>query len=398
MAAMTVFDAELDRRLGSLLPRLVAMRHDLHRHPELGFEERRTQGVVRAWLEEHGYRPRACADTGLVADLHPGAGPTVALRADLDALPIPEPTDLPYRSVHEGKSHKCGHDGHTVILAGAAAVLATRRGEATGNVRFLFQPAEEGVRGGGARVMVAEGALEGVAECYGLHNWPGFPKGAVHVTPGPVMAQVDHVAITLRGRGGHASTPQHCKDPIVAQAYLIAALQTVVSRTVGSDGVAVLTIARVAGGTTHNVIPDVVELEGTLRTFDPGVRVRVLQRLGELVPAMARAHGVEAELAVDPEYPAVVNDPTCAHAVAEVAAAVPGVREVSDQGLPLAAAEDFAYFARVVPSAYFFLGAGDPVGGTPGCHHPDFDFDDDLIPLGVRTMVALAGARLAALT
>ena len=216
---------------------LTSIRRDIHQHPELGFEEFRTQAAVQRWLSRHGYEWRVMAETGVVADLNPGIdGPTIALRADLDCLPMPETTDLPYRSVHEGRAHKCGHDGHTAIMMGVAAVLASHRDRIPGNVRILFQPAEEGVRGGGARVMVAEGALEGVREAYGLHNWPGFSKGSVHVAAGPVMAQVHTIRIKVRGVGGHASQPQRCRDPIVAGAHLVTALQTIVSRGLGYDG------------------------------------------------------------------------------------------------------------------------------------------------------------------
>ncbi len=189
----------IEREIAVLVEQTRDVRHDLHRHPELGFEERRTQSVVRAWLEGLGYSPRICAGTGLVADLDASRpGPTIALRADLDALPIDERTDLPWRSVHAGCSHKCGHDGHTAILLGVATVLKRHAALIPGNVRLVFQPAEEGVRGGGARVMVAEGALEGVSEIYGLHNWPAWPKGQVRVQPGPMLAQVHSFTIVRR--------------------------------------------------------------------------------------------------------------------------------------------------------------------------------------------------------
>ena len=254
--------------LGDLLPGLVELRRDLHRHPELGFEEHRTQGIVRGFLVEHGYEPRDCAGTGIVADLAPSAsGRTIALRADLDALPMHEHTDLPHRSVHDGRAHKCGHDGHTTMLLGAAAVLATMRDQLRGNVRLLFQPAEEGVRGGGARVMVEEGALDGVSEVYGMHNWPGFPKGELRVRPGPTMAQVDMLHVALLGEGGHGSQPERCRDPIAAGAQLVTALNSITSRGVGHRGGAVLSVCKFQSGTTHNVIPARAELAGTVRCF-----------------------------------------------------------------------------------------------------------------------------------
>lgn len=383
--------------LRELDPLLRELRHDLHRHPELGFEERRSQARVRDFLQSRGYQPQSCAGTGLIADLHPerhGRAPTIALRADLDALPIDERTDLPHRSVHPGVSHKCGHDGHTAILLGVADLLARHRGHIDGNVRLLFQPAEEGVRGGGAAVMLAEGALDGVAEIYGLHNWPGFPKGQLHIRPGVVMAQVTSLDLRLRGVGGHGSQPQRCRDPIVAGAHLIAALQTVVARDLGADGGAVVSITAFQAGNTHNVIPESAHLRGTIRAFDRDVHERVLRRVRELVEGNARGFGVEADLQLIPGYPLLVNHPECAAAVARVGRQLLGEAAITSAGLPIAGGEDFAYFTGAVPGAYFFLGAGRPGQDTPGCHHPDFDFDDDLIPRGAAVLLGLVRERL----
>ncbi len=378
-----------------LTERLVSIRHDLHQHPELGFEEVRTQALVKDWLEASGYTPRVMAETGLVADLHPGAeGPCLALRADLDCLPMQERTELPYRSVHEGRAHKCGHDGHTAILMGAAAILAKHKDEIPGNVRLLFQPAEEGVRGGGAKVMVAEGALDGVREVYGLHNWPDFRKGDIRVQAGPMMAQVHELYLTITGVGGHGSQPQICRDPIVAGAYLVNALQTLVSRELGYEGGAVVSITKFQAGSTHNIIPGKAELAGTIRTFDPAVADRVLHRLDEIVKGAALSFGVQIEARAVPGYPVVMNEPGCAEAVARVGRALVGDARVGREGLPTAGGEDFAYMSNTVPGAYFMLGAGVPDEVTPMCHHPDFDFDDDLIPLGVKIFLGLVVDRL----
>lgn len=393
---MTWDDPRAD--IEGLAPQLRQIRRDIHQHPELGFEETRTQALVRAWLSERGYTPRVCAETGLVADLKPGAaGPTVALRADLDCLPMQETTDLAYRSVHDGRAHKCGHDGHTAILLGVADILARYRDAVPGNVRLLFQPAEEGVRGGGAKVMVAEGALAGAAEVYGLHNWPGFPKGQVHVRAGAMLAQVHILSLTITGVGGHASQPQLCRDPIVAGAHLVTALQTVVSRGLGYAGGAVLSITQFTAGTTHNIIPEVAHLRGTVRSFHPEVGERVLTRLREVVDGTAAALGVRIELEVEDGYPVTMNAEHCAAAVARVAAAVVGPARVSEAGVPMAGGEDFAYMARAVPGGYFFLGARRGEEDTPVCHHPDFDFDDELIPTGIAMFLGLCRDRLAAL-
>lgn len=373
------------------------IRHDLHRHPELGFEEHRTQRVVRRWLEEHGYEPHVAAETGLVADLHPGhPGSTIGLRADLDCLPMDESTDLPYRSVHAGRAHKCGHDGHTAILLGTAALLRRFRDRVPGNVRLLFQPAEEGVRGGGARVMVEEGVLDPVDEIYGLHNWPAYPKGEIRVRSGPVMAQTYALHIAVVGRGGHASQPQVCRDPIVAASHLVCALQTVVSRGLGSQGGAVLSICQFQAGNTTNVIPDRAQLAGTIRCFDPRVGEHVVSRLQQIAGGIAAAFDVEIEVRAERGYPVLVNDERCAGAVRRVAQRLLGPDAVSEAELPMAGGEDFSYMTQAKPGAYFFVGTGRPDGTSPGCHHPDFDFDDDAIGVGVRMFLGLVEDRLQA--
>ncbi|HET6582455.1 MAG TPA: amidohydrolase [Nannocystaceae bacterium] len=385
--------------ISALQQELVAIRHDLHEHPELGFAEHRTSALVRTWLERHGYAPRPCATTGLVADLRPdliGHARTIGLRADLDCLPMPETTDLPYRSVHDGRAHKCGHDGHTAILLGVAAVLARHRDALPGNVRLLFQPAEEGVDGGGAKVMVAEGALDRVDEVYGLHNWPGYPYGHVRVRAGAMLAQTHWLGITVEGKGGHASQPQLCRDPIVAASHLVVALQTVIARGLGYEGGGVVSIARFSAGTTDNVLPERAELEGTVRTFAPEVTARVLERIREIAQGTAATFGVRVDVELEPGYPVVMNDPRCAAAVRKVAERVVGPDRVSEAGVPMAGGEDFAYMAQATPGAYFFVGTGGPAGDTPICHHPDFDFDDRIIPTAMALFLGLVRDRLAA--
>ncbi len=400
--------------IASLTPTLTEIRRDIHKHPELGFEEERTQRLIRGWLTQLGYSPRDCARTGLIADLRPeliGRTRTIALRADIDCLPMDERTELPWRSIHDGRAHKCGHDGHTAMLLGTAAVLAHYRQQIPGNVRLLFQPAEEGVDGGGAKLMIAEGALEGVDEVYALHNWPAYPLGQLRVVPGPIMAQVHGFEISIRGRGGHGSQPQVCRDPIVAGAALITALQTVVSRGLGVDGGAVVSVCTFQSGEANNVIPEVARMTGTVRSFSGEVTERVLARMREIAKGVAATYGVEVDLALETGYPALVNAPECVAAVYRAAERVecfvgpqsfvspPGLKgrqglEVSAEDLPLAASEDFAYFAAEVPSAYFFLGAGREGLDTPGCHHPDFDFEDELIPVGMQMFLALVRDRL----
>jgi len=395
---MTWADLEnrLDEELVGLLPELRAVRHDIHQHPELGFEERRTQSLIVEWLERHGYRPSTCAETGVIADLRPDLrthGPAIALRADIDGLPMQEGNDVPYRSVCEGRAHACGHDGHTAILLGAAAVLARHRDRAPGNIRFLFQPAEEGVRGGGAKVMVAEGALADVREVYALHTWPAYPHGEVRVAAGPMLAQTHSMTIEVVGVGGHGAQPHDCRDPIVAASHMVCALQTVVARGLGHEGGAVVTVGSFQAGTAQNIIPERARLCGTIRTFTPEVTQRVLDRIREIADGVARSFGVAVDVSLEPGYPVLVNDESCAAAVGRVAERVVGKKRISSAGLPIAGGEDFAYFARERPSAFFFLGAKRNEN-TPGCHHPAFDFDDDLLPIGIAMFVGLARDRL----
>ncbi|MCP4899468.1 MAG: amidohydrolase [bacterium] len=383
------------RETESLRETLIAVRHDLHAHPEIGFEEHRTQKVVREWLHKFGYTPRDSAGTGLVADLCPDSkGPTIALRADMDALPMEETTDLPYRSVNPGRAHKCGHDGHTTILMGAAAALAQCRDTLDGNVRLLFQPAEEGVRGGGARVMVDEGALEGVSEVYGLHSWPAWPKGELRVAAGPVMAQVHTFYISVRGKGGHGSQPQSSRDPILASSHLVTSLQSVVSRGLGFEGGAVVSVCSFNAGTTSNVTPDDARLSGTIRSFSKPTSERVLERMREITQGTANTFGVEVEFEVEEGFPVLVNNSECAEVVARIGEKVLGQGAVSSRDLPMAGGEDFAYYAQNKPSVFFFLGAGIEGEDTPTCHHTDFDFDDDLIPVGIEFFLRIIADRL----
>ncbi|PRQ08872.1 M20 metallopeptidase family protein [Enhygromyxa salina] len=380
----------------ALAPTLTEIRRDIHKHPELGFEEVRTQRLIKSWLTQLGFEPQECARTGLIADLRPelhGQGRTIALRADIDCLPMAEHTELEWRSIHDGRAHKCGHDGHTAILLGTAAMLARYREHVGGNVRLVFQPAEEGVNGGGAKVMVAERALEGVSEIYGLHNWPLYPRGELRVISGPIMAQVHTFEITVRGKGGHASQPQDCRDPIVAAAALINSLQTAISRGLSAAGGAVLSVCTFEAGEAVNVIPEVARMTGTVRSFTDTATERVLARMRELAKGIGAAYGVEVDLALETGYPVLVNNVECVEAVARVAAGIPGL-SLNGRDLPMAGGEDFAYFAAEVPAAYFFLGAGREGESTPGCHHPHFDFDDELIPTGMQMFLGLVRDRL----
>lgn len=381
-----------EAKLTSMLPELQAIRHDLHAHPELGFEEFRTSALVRRELEALGLQGHTSAETGIWVDLRPDlreTSKTIALRADLDALPMHESTPLPYRSTYPGKAHKCGHDGHTTILLGVARMLAPQRDSLNINVRLIFQPAEEGVRGGGAKVMVAEGVLDGVSEIYGLHNWPDYPFGELRVASGPVMAELCEVNIRVRGQGGHGSQPQRCRDPIAAAAALVVSTEGLARHCGGHSGGAVLSITQFHGGDANNVIPQDVTLAGSLRFVDQEVGDHMKEALRKRCQGIALSREVEVDCEILAEYPLLVNEAKCAERVQRVATTILGAEAVSGRELPMAGGEDFAYFAQQCPAAYFFLGAGTGEGPTPGCHHPDFDFDDRLIEIGVKVFCGI---------
>lgn len=368
---------------------LVALRHDLHAHPELGFEEHRTAGIVAEWLRKYGVEVRTgIAGTGVVGTLRgeAGEGAVVGFRADMDALPIEEQNDLPYRSQHPGKMHACGHDGHTTILLGAAAVLAQLRTQLRGTVRFYFQPAEEGVSG--AKAMLAEGVLQEMPPRWvvALHGRPGLPLGSVGIRAGAMMASADTFDIWLRGRGGHAALPHLTSDPIVAGAQLVQALQTLVSRESALSDPVVLSVTQFHAGNTYNVIPEEVHLAGTVRCLHEETRGRVRQRMEQVVKAVAGAWHLQERFEWHEGVPALWNNEEVTSRIAQVAEWAFGKERVIRLEHPLMGAEDFAYFARTVPSAMFFLGLGEVADWHTAC----FDFPDQAIAPGVEMFVRLA--------
>ncbi len=383
MAADTIDD---------LLPELVALRRDLHAHPELAFEEKRTAGIVAAALRLLGLEVHeGLAGTGVVGTLRHGGGTrTVGLRADMDALPIAEQSRLGHASRHAGVHHGCGHDGHTAMLLGAARQLArTRRFD--GTVHFIFQPAEEGR--GGARVMVEQGLFERFPcdAVYALHNWPDLPLGHAQTRPGPVMAAADRFDIVLRGRGGHAAQPHRTPDVLLAASQLVVLLNTIVSRRIDPAESAVLSVTRVSGGSNHNVLPAEAALTGTVRSFDAGVQDRIEAALRYAAAGVALAHGVEADVTYHRYYPATVNSEAEAQLALE-AAATAGL-EASVAPRPAFTSEDFAFLLRERPGAYLWLGQGRTATGEGGerpLHHPCYDFNDDALPHGVRWFCAVA--------
>lgn len=390
--------AGIDPRLAALLPELVALRRDLHAHPELGFQERRTAAIAADWLRA---LPRmrvrtGVAGTGVIATLDgPREGPCLALRADMDALPMDDTCGRPHASRHPGATHACGHDGNVACLLGAARLLAAdaAEGRLRGTVRFIFQPAEEG--GGGARPMIEQGALDDPAPAaiFALHAWPQLPLGAVGVCSGPAMASTDAIDMVVRGRGAHAATPHMGADPVVAAAHVVVALQAVVSRLTDPLDPAVVTIGRVAGGEARNVIPGRVALEGTLRALTETQRAAARAAVRQVAVQTAAAFGCTAEVELREGYPVTVNDPAAAAFFAAVARRELGAAQVRADLPPGMGGEDFAFYLQRVPGALWRLGVA-PTDGSPALplHNPAFDFPDEALAIGVGLHCALARA------
>jgi amidohydrolase len=374
--------------------RLIDTRRDLHRHPEIAHEEHRTAGLVASRLRELGLDDvrTGVGTTGVVGVLRGGmAGRTVLLRADMDALPLLEADrGQPYRSTRDGMHHACGHDGHVAILLTVAEVLAQARTTLPGTVLFAFQPAEERV--GGAQGMLDAGALNDPRPdaCFGLHLWNEVRVGDVDVRPGPIYASADAFDITLRGSGGHAAMPHQVSDPVVTAAQLIVALQTLISRETPPLEPAVLTIGSIHGGTAPNIIPSRVDLQGTLRAFEPAVRDRLVQRLAELTRAEATTHAVESALRMTDCCPACINNPDMAELARSVGVRVLGAEHVHG-ATRTTGADDMSLFLNAVPGCYFFVGSSNPTRGLDSPHHsPTFDFDEAALEIGVRMLVGCA--------
>lgn len=385
--------------LHSLLPKIQQIRQSIHAHPELGFEEHRTAALVAEQLERLGITVhRQVGRTGVVGVLNglaPGPGRTIGLRADMDALPIQEQTGLPYQSTVAGQMHACGHDGHTAILLAAAHYLSQHR-DFAGTVYFIFQPAEEGL--GGAQAMLDDGLFERFPcdAIFALHNWPSLPAGHIGVNPGPMMAAADTFCITVTGHGGHGAHPYLSKDPVLASAQLITALQSIVSRNVHPFDSAVVTVSAMQAGNTsaYSVIPDTVTLCGTVRTFSEAVQNKIMQRMQQICDGVAVSFEMQIELDYQKKFPATINSPHYAQLVTEVATELFGADQVEPALTPSMGAEDFSFMLRQRPGAYFRLGQGGAEQGRV-LHNANFDFNDAVIPQGAAMFVRLAQRFLA---
>ncbi len=382
---------DLQPLIASLLPELVELRHDLHRHPELGYKEHETAARIVSQLQDvPGIELRTgVAGTGVVATLGAErAGACVALRADMDALPIEELGDHAHRSTVPGKMHACGHDGHVTCLVGAARVLAQLGDELEGPVKFLFQPAEEG--GAGGRRMCEEGVLDDppVRAIFGLHGWPGQPQGEIGVRSGAMLASSDRLRIAVHGTGAHAAFPHQGIDMVLVAAHVVLALQSIAARNTDPLDSVVVTIAQVHGGTAENIIPGEVRLSGTVRTLNSETRRLTFERIERVAAETARAYGATAEVTLDDGYPVLENDPDATDYVRRVAAAADGAVPVEIR--PGMGGEDFAFYAQRVPASFFTLGVCPVDRDTyPTLHQPDYDFHDGAIALGVAMHVEI---------
>jgi amidohydrolase len=380
-----------------LFPYTQSLRRDFHRHPELGFREFRTGGIVAKELAALGIEvTKGVGKTGVVALLE-GAkpGPTLLLRFDMDALPILEETGAEYASQNQGVMHACGHDGHTAIGLTVAKMLFAHRDQLAGTIKFCFQPSEEGNNGeevGGAEMMMRDGLLESpkVDMTLSLHLWNEKPLGWLGITKGPIMAGADIFTVRIAGRGGHGAIPDAAVDPIVAAANFVNALQTIVSRNVSPLDTAVVSVTSIHGGTAFNVIPPEVRLEGTIRTFDHAVRQRVVERFEQIARGVAEGMGCQVDVEIKRITPALVNDEALASRVRETAQRVLSASTL-DLEYQTMTAEDMAFMQEKVPGCYFFVGSNDRARGLDyGHHHPKFDFNEEALIRGAALMAAAA--------
>jgi hippurate hydrolase len=368
-------------RIGEFHQDMTAWRRDFHEHPELGFEERRTAAIVADQLKAFGVDEvhTGIAKTGVVGVLRAGSGSgSIGLRADMDALPIDEASGVAHASKTAGKMHACGHDGHTTMLLGAARYLAETR-NFEGTVYLIFQPAEEML--GGGRVMLEEGLLERfpMTQLYGLHNWPKMPVGSFAVRSGPMMAAADRFTITLHGQGGHGAMPEIARDPLVAAAQIVLAMQTIVARNVDPAKQAVVSVTQIHGGDAYNVIPQTAMIAGTCRAFEPEVRDLLERRITAIAHGVGEALQIEADVRYEPGYPPTVNSEAETRLAADAAAEIVGEDRVDRAVTPVMGAEDFSFMLEQRPGSYIFMGSGREEAPL---HSPQYDFNDEALTVG----------------
>jgi hippurate hydrolase len=380
-------------RIAGMQAEVAAWRRDIHAHPEIMFDVQRTAASVTEKLKAFGCDEvvTGIGQTGVVGVIRgkKAGDKVIGLRADMDALPMDEQTNLPYRSTNPGKMHACGHDGHTAMLLGAAKYLAETR-NFDGTAVVIFQPAEEG--GGGGREMVKDGMMDRfrIEEVYGMHNYPGFPIGDFAIRPGPMMAAADRIYIDIEGLGGHAARPHTSIDTIVVGSAMIQALQSIVSRNVDPLESAVVSITQFHAGTADNIIPQTGHLRGTARSLTPEVRDLVEKRVREVVEGTAKLYGAKVMLTYKRDYPVTRNHERQTSFAAQVAAEVVGNSRVDTAIPPMMGAEDFSYMLEARPGAFIWIGNGD----SAGLHHPQYNFNDEVIPVGTSYWVKLVETAL----
>jgi len=385
-------DATVNVRLAirGLQPQLIQWRRQFHQYPELGFQEQLTAAKISQTLTALGIdHQTGIAKTGIMAIIDSGKpGPVLAIRADMDALPVQEENEVDYRSCHPGKMHACGHDGHTAIALGTAQYLAQHRDSFRGQVKIFFQPAEEGP--GGAKPMIEAGVLENPAvdAIVGLHLWNDLPVGTVGIKEGPVMAAVEHFECQLLGKGGHGAMPHQTVDTLVLSAQIVTALQTIVSRNIDPLQSAVVTVGELKAGSAFNVIADSAYFRGTVRYFDPKFAGYFSQRMETLVKGICQAHGADYHWLYEEIYPPVVNDRRLVELVRSAAADVMADAVALIADYQTLAGEDMSFFLQAIPGCYFFLGSANAaLGLNYPHHHPRFDFDESVLPVGVEVFV-----------
>ncbi|MDQ2904682.1 MAG: amidohydrolase [Chloroflexota bacterium] len=381
--------------IDEIVPGMVAMRRDLHEHPETAYEEVRTSGIIAQRLRALGLEVQTgVAKTGVVGLLRGEASKpdakTIAIRADMDALPIHEQNEIEYRSTVDGKMHACGHDGHVSIGLAVADILSKRRDQLHGNVKFIFQPAEEII--GGAKPMVDEGAMQGVDGVIGLHLMSGYPIGRVGTRSGPVFASADRFVLTVKGKGGHAAMPDKSVDPIVIAAHIITALQPLISRETSPFDEAVITIGSIHAGTAFNIIPETVELQGTMRAFSQEHRQTLIRRIGEVASGIAGAMRGECDVHFMDGCLACVNDAAMTEVVHEAAVATVGEASVDTGEIVMTTgSDDMGYFLDAAPGCYFIVGArNEQKDAVYPHHHPRFAIDEDAMPIAVEVLTRAA--------